>query len=142
MGTRGAQTRERNPMWRGGRSVASNGYVLIRVGVDHHLADVRGYAYEHRLVAEKKIDRRLRRGEIAHHRDGNKLNNTPGNIEVLTHKRHHEEHRTRRDLRPVGAHNRIVRCACGCGGRFRRYDAMNRPRRYLPSHNLRSGARS
>jgi hypothetical protein len=35
----------RNPNWRGGRSLASNGYVLIRVGVGPHLADVRGYAY-------------------------------------------------------------------------------------------------
>lgn len=32
----------RNPFWKGGRSVASNGYVLIRVGVEHHLADVKG----------------------------------------------------------------------------------------------------
>lgn len=40
-----------NHMWRGGRSVASNGYMLVRVGVDHPLADVRGYAYEHRIGA-------------------------------------------------------------------------------------------
>lgn len=50
-----------NPMWKGGRSVASNGYVLIRVGVEHHLADVRGYAYEHRVVAEQKIKRALKK---------------------------------------------------------------------------------
>jgi hypothetical protein len=31
----------RNPNWKGGRLVASNGYVLVRVGVGHHLADVR-----------------------------------------------------------------------------------------------------
>lgn len=47
-------TGEKNGLWKGGRSVASNGYVLIRVGVDHPLADVRGYAYEHRVVAEQK----------------------------------------------------------------------------------------
>lgn len=41
--------------WKGGRSIASNGYMLVRVGLSHHLADVRGYAYEHRLVAEQKI---------------------------------------------------------------------------------------
>ena len=52
---------KKNGMWKGGRSVASNGYVLIRVGMDHHLADVRGYAYEHRLVAEKKIRRTRKR---------------------------------------------------------------------------------
>lgn len=40
-----------------GRSIASNGYVLIWVGRDHPLADVRGYAYEHRLVASQTIGR-------------------------------------------------------------------------------------
>src|SRR4051812_41815968 len=49
------QNREDNPNWRGGRSIASNGYIIVRVGVGHHLADVRGYAYEHRLVAEQKL---------------------------------------------------------------------------------------
>lgn len=48
-----------NANWRGGRSIASNGYVLIRVGTGHHLADVRGYAYEHRVVAENSLGRRL-----------------------------------------------------------------------------------
>lgn len=28
---------EKNGMWKGGRSTASNGYVLVRVGRDHHL---------------------------------------------------------------------------------------------------------
>jgi hypothetical protein len=48
------QTGPKNGMWRGGKSLASNGYILIRVGNDHPLADVRGYAYEHRLVAQEK----------------------------------------------------------------------------------------
>ena len=33
-----------NSQWKGGRIIASNGYVMLRVGTDHHLADVRGYA--------------------------------------------------------------------------------------------------
>jgi hypothetical protein len=37
--------------WKGGKTVTSRGYVLVWVGKDHPLADVRGYAYEHRLVA-------------------------------------------------------------------------------------------
>lgn len=48
-----------NYMWKGGRAVTSHGYVLIRVGAEHHLADVRDYAYEHRLVAAEKLGRRL-----------------------------------------------------------------------------------
>lgn len=50
-----------NPNWKGGRSIASNGYVLLRMP-GHHLADVRGYVYEHRLVAEQKLGRRLVKG--------------------------------------------------------------------------------
>jgi hypothetical protein len=38
------QFRENNSNWKGGRLIASNGYVLVRVGIGHHLADVRGAA--------------------------------------------------------------------------------------------------
>lgn len=83
-----------NGFWKGGRSVASNGYVLIRVGKGHHLADVRGYAYEHRLVAEEKLGRRLAPKELVHHIDGNKQNNHPSNLEVEpSHAHHRKEHR-------------------------------------------------
>lgn len=86
------QTGPKNGQWKGGRIVASNGYVLVRVGVDHHLADVRGYAYEHRLVAEQVIGRRLARGEVVHHRDHDTTNNAPDNLQVLTRRQHHAEH--------------------------------------------------
>ncbi len=82
----------RNPFWKGGRSVASNGYVLVRVGIGHHLADVRGYAYEHRVEAEKKIGRRLRRGEQVHHIDGNKKNNAIANLQCMTAEDHTRLH--------------------------------------------------
>lgn len=59
---------KRNHNYKGG-SIASNGYKLIFVGKQHHLADIRGYAYEHRINAEKKIGRRLRPGEQVHHLD-------------------------------------------------------------------------
>ena len=73
----------RNPAWKGGRTITSHGYVLIRVGQGHPLADVRGYAYEHRLVAEQLTGRPLRSDEIIHHRDGNKQNNATENIAVM-----------------------------------------------------------
>jgi hypothetical protein len=130
---------DRNPNWRGGQSIASNGYVLVRVGKGHHLADVRGYAYEHRLVAEAKLGRRLKHGEIAHHIDGNRQNNAPSNIEVMPSIHHHrQEHSRRKDTRGPGEANPVIACACGCSGTFAQFDESGRPRRYLTGHNLHS----
>lgn len=129
----------KNPNWKGGRSIASTGYVLIRVGVGHHAADVRGYAYEHRLVAEKMLGRALDPGEQVHHKDGNKQNNDPDNLEVLTLAQHRAEHRKHsRGLRSPGAPNPLVPCACGCGTTFQKYDSSNRPRRFVTGHNQRT----
>lgn len=55
------------------------GYVLLRLP-GHHLADKRGYVYEHRLVAEQKLGRRMTAGELAHHDNEVKGDNAPDNI--------------------------------------------------------------
>jgi len=129
----------KNPNWRGGRSTASNGYVLVRVGVGHHLADVRGYAYEHRLVAEAKLGRRLLPGELVHHVDGNKRNNDPSNLEVMQSIAHHGvEHRMRNDLRLPAEPNTHIECACGCGTTLPKFDSSRRPRRFISGHNTRT----
>lgn len=38
--------------------------------------------YVHRWVVEKKLRRKLKPGEVVHHKDGNPLNNSPGNLKV------------------------------------------------------------
>jgi hypothetical protein len=46
----------------------------------------------HQLVGELLIGRPLMQHEIAHHRDGNKLNNDPSNIEVMDRAAHQRAH--------------------------------------------------
>lgn len=49
----------------------------------------RGVRHEHRLVAEQKLGRPLRPGEVVHHIDGDSRNNAPGNLEVLASQAEH-----------------------------------------------------
>lgn len=137
----GGQFGEINGQWKGGRVLASNGYILIRVGVNHHLSDVRGYAYEHRIVAEQKIGRRLESGEVVHHKDGDKTNNNPDNIDVFPSISHHSfEHRkVCCDRRRPGEINKIINCMCGCGSSFPKFDNHGRPRKFVTGHNMMRG---
>lgn len=51
-----------------------------------------GGRHQHRVVAERKLGRALAPGEIVHHKDGNKKNNHPDNLEVMTQAQHMREH--------------------------------------------------
>lgn len=130
-------TGAKNGMWKGGTVVASNGYVLVRVGIAHPSSDVRGYAYEHRLVAEQMLGRPLRSNEIVHHKNGIKKDNRPANLQIVDSIAEHRElHRQWVGrLKKANAPNPIVECKCGCGKRFRKYDKYNRPREYVSGHN-------
>ena len=135
-------TGAKNPMWKGGRTIAQHGYVLVRVGKSHRLADVRGYAYEHRVVAEEMLKRPLRKGEVVHHKNGNKMDNRPENLMVVkSHAHHRMEHRKKNrkiPLRHPDELNPTIKCICGCGAIFKKYDDANRPRQYISGHNLQS----
>ena len=48
--------------------------------------------HEHRVVAESIIGRPLKANEVVHHKDGNKGNNDPANLEVLTRSEHARLH--------------------------------------------------
>lgn len=65
----------------------SKGYVLA-YSPDHPAATNRGYVYEHRLVAEETLGRRLRSDEHVHHRNGRRWDNRPENLEVMSASEH------------------------------------------------------
>jgi hypothetical protein len=75
--------------WRGaskGVSLKPNGYFEITTGPN------KGRSL-HSVVLENKIGRRLKVGEVAHHKDENKQNNHPDNLEVMTRSEHTKHHR-------------------------------------------------
>lgn len=77
------QPGRKNPNWKGGRTIASNGYVLVKVPPGHHLADGRGYAYEHRVNAEGMLGRPLLDGERVKFRNGDRADTRPNNLIVI-----------------------------------------------------------
>lgn len=55
--------------------------------------------HEHRVIAAQKIGRPLRPGEIVHHIDGDRRNNHPDNLAVMTQSEHIALHRAQGDLK-------------------------------------------
>lgn len=76
------QTGSNNPAWKGGRQTDKSGYILVH-RPDHPDANRHGYVRAHRLVMEEKLGRRLEPGEVVHHRDGDRANNVPDNLELF-----------------------------------------------------------
>ena len=127
-----------NHQWKGGKVVTASGYVLIRVGRNHPMSDCRGYAYEHRLVVFQKLGRRLKPGEIVHHKNGDKTDNRLENLEIVYGNAEHFLYHRRVGLsrRRPGEANVIIQCECMCGRKLLRYDKTGRPRRFISGHNL------
>lgn len=57
-----------------------------------HCKKHKGWMYEHRAVAEKMIGRYLRKDEEVHHKDFNRENNSPENLEVISKIEHRKLH--------------------------------------------------
>lgn len=75
---------QNNPAWKGGRRLRLDGYVVVWTPNGNRL--------EHQVVMEKSICRKLSSGEIVHHRDGNKENNSIENLELMTQSEHAKHH--------------------------------------------------
>lgn len=76
---------------------------------NHPMANKSGKVYVHRLVASERLGRRLENWEHVHHIDGDKLNNLPSNLIVLSSSTHS---RVEQALR--GNKRELVKCkVCG-----------------------------
>jgi hypothetical protein len=70
-----------HPQWRGGISVDAAGYIE-RYCPNHPFSNHK-YVRENRLVMEGVLGRYLKPGEVVHHKDGDKANNNPDNLELF-----------------------------------------------------------
>ncbi len=88
---------ENSANWKGGDSISDTGYqVLWREDVKYH------HQYEHRIVMEDYLGRKLKANEYVHHIDGDKLNNNISNLQVMTPSEHSKLHAKLRKERKNG----------------------------------------
>ena len=71
---------ESNPSWKGGRRQRTDGYWIVWT--------TDGERLEHRVIMEKHLCRPLSVDEIIHHIDGDKSNNTVGNLMLMSQSEH------------------------------------------------------
>lgn len=79
--------------WSGHRKIVNQqGYVKVRVGKTHPLADPNGYAYEHLVVWCAAGNPRPATGTVLHHRNEVRDDNRIENLELLSRTEHGQHH--------------------------------------------------
>jgi predicted nucleic acid-binding Zn ribbon protein len=76
---------ESHPNWRGGNFINRRGYIILSVGKGKQV-------YEHRLIMEKHLGRKLKPTEHVHHIDFDKTNNHISNLKILNNSEHNRLH--------------------------------------------------
>jgi hypothetical protein len=91
--------------------LSSHGYVKVRVGIGHPLADSKGWAYEH-LVVWMAAGRPMPRAhELLHHRNSDRADNRIGNLRKITRSKHSQLHARTAKRRADGTFAKMRRAA-------------------------------
>ena len=108
------------PLFKITSTCKGGGYHYCRTDPPHPNQNSNGLYPLHRVLMENKLERRLRDGEVVHHRNGNPTDDRAENLEVLGNDEHSRMHR---QLEPE-------HCVCAqCGKEFQLQPHQARLRR-------------
>lgn len=80
----------------------SHGYLKIRVGTGHSLADPNGYAYMQLVVWVSCGNLRPSHGYIIHHKNLDKTDNRINNLEIMSRTEHNRIHNQKKNRDEFG----------------------------------------
>lgn len=86
------------------RHINAEGYVMVQSRTRKRGSGYACYELEHRVIMSELIGRHLRKDEAVHHRDGDRQNNIPENLELLSFRSHRLHHVS--ELRSAMGNNR------------------------------------